>query len=127
MCSEGYCSWVCLSVCPCFNSPLDCLFVPKTIPSTSRVMTISLIEPFFSEYAPLQRYERCQHSTSRPFLLCGKRACALFPPRGGSRLFSRWRGRRHLDALAIMSLSKVCQQCQASVPLLITCVSKSRI
>ena len=26
-------SWVCvcLSVCPCFNSPLDCLFVPQTI------------------------------------------------------------------------------------------------
>ena len=27
------------------------------------------------------------YSNSRPFLLCGKRACALFLPRGGSRLF----------------------------------------
>ena len=32
-----------VSVCPCFNSPLDCLFVPQTIPSTARVTTISLI------------------------------------------------------------------------------------
>ena len=38
---------VCQSVCPCFNSPLDCLFVPQTIPSTARVTTISSIEPFF--------------------------------------------------------------------------------
>ena len=68
--SEGYGSWVCLFVCPCFNSPLNCLFVPQTIRSTARVMTTSLIEPFFSEYAPLQRSQRCQHSThtnSRPF------------------------------------------------------------
>ena len=41
--SEGYCS-VCVSVCTCFNSLLD---FPQTIPSTARVMTISLIEPFF--------------------------------------------------------------------------------
>ena len=38
--------YVCLSVCPCFNSLLDCLFVPQMIRSTERV-TISLIEPFF--------------------------------------------------------------------------------
>ena len=38
---------VCVSVSPCFNSLLDCLFVPKTIRSTERVMTISLMEPFF--------------------------------------------------------------------------------
>ena len=38
---------VCLSVCPCYNSPLDCLFVPQTIRSTERLTTITLIEPFF--------------------------------------------------------------------------------
>ena len=71
-----------------------------------------------SEYAPLQRSERCQHSThtnSRPFLHCGKRTCALFWPCGGSRLFSCWRGRRSevpriQFALAVMSPSKVCPQ-----------------
>ena len=54
----------------------------------------------FSEYAPLQRSERCQHSThtnSRPFFTLRKRACALFLPRGGSRHFSRWRGRRRSE------------------------------
>ena len=36
--SEGYCSWVCLSVCAVclllYISPLECLFISKTIPST---------------------------------------------------------------------------------------------
>ena len=40
----GTFGWVCLS---CFNSPLDCFFVPQTTSSTARVTTISLIEPFF--------------------------------------------------------------------------------
>ena len=82
------CLFVCLSVCPCFNSPLDCLFVPQTISSTARVTTIN--RAVFSEYAPLQRSDRCQHNTHTNvshFSLCGKRACALFLPRVGSRHF----------------------------------------
>ena len=38
---------VCLSVCRRFNSLLDGLFVPQTIPPTQRVTRINLIEGFF--------------------------------------------------------------------------------
>ena len=34
------------SVCLSMLQPLDCLFVPETIPSTAQVTTISLIQPF---------------------------------------------------------------------------------
>ena len=44
--SEGYSTWVCLSVCPCSNSLLDGLFVPQTIRRNKRVIRISLIERF---------------------------------------------------------------------------------
>ena len=44
--SEGYGSWVCLSVCPCSNSLLDGIFVPQTIRRNKRVIRISLIERF---------------------------------------------------------------------------------
>ncbi|CAI8041934.1 hypothetical protein GBAR_LOCUS23273 [Geodia barretti] len=39
--SEGYCSWVCLCVCLLlYISPLECLFVPETIPSTQRATKV---------------------------------------------------------------------------------------
>ena len=104
---------ICLSMLPRLF-----LFIPQTTPSTERVTTISLIEPFFSEHAMLQRSERCHHSThtnSRSFLLRGKRAyattCHLF-----FSLESRGRGRSEVSfALAIMSPNKVYPQCQASL------------
>ena len=118
--SEGYGSWarVCLSVCPCFNSPLECLFIPQTIPLIAQVTTISLIEPFFSEYAPLQRSERCRHSIytykqSAMFTLW-KTRMRIFLRRGGSRrLFSR----SVSSICAGYHVSEVCPQCQASLPL----------
>ena len=51
----------------------------------------------FSEYAPLQRSDHCQHSTHTNFghfSLCGKRAYALFLPRVGSRHFFPFERRR---------------------------------
>ena len=38
--SEGYSTWVCLSVCPCSNSLLDGLFVPQTIRCNKLVIII---------------------------------------------------------------------------------------
>ena len=116
MCSEGYCSWVFLSVCLSMLQLTPRLFVHPandTIYFTGNDNQFNLA--VFSEYAPLQRSERCQHSThtnSWPFFTLRKRTCALFLPRGGSR---RWRGRRRSEVLAIMSPSKVFPQCQASV------------
>ena len=88
-----------------------------------------------SQYAPLQKSERCQHSThtnSRPFLLCGKHACALF-----CHVVEVLVGEEDVlkfcefnFVLAIMSPSKVCPQCQACLPknvlILRTCVRSKR-
>ena len=112
------------SVCPCFNSLLDCLFVPQTIQSTESVTTISLIEPFFCRSflnklhcrdlsaASIVRIQTVGHFHS------AVNACALFLPRVGSCPLERRRRRCEVKSvLTIMSPSKFCPQCQASVPL----------
>ena len=52
---EGYCSWVCLSVCLLSQiSPLEDLFVLKILSRTQRATEVKNCE-FFSETSPLQR------------------------------------------------------------------------
>ena len=74
---EGYCSWVCLSVCPLLNvSLLECLFVPETIPSTQRTMKVR-IGGVLSENSPLQTYSIVWHAGSRHFI-AAENAHALY-------------------------------------------------
>ena len=70
--SEGYCSWVCLSVCLLSHiSPLERLFVLKTLSRTQRATKVKTIVGF--SLKPL----RCRdpalpvdgHTYSRPFFL----------------------------------------------------------
>ena len=79
---------VCLCVCVCLSmlQLTPRLFVR---PANDTIYFTGNDNQFdLAVFSPLQRSERCQHSThtnSRPFFTLRKRACALFLPRGGSR------------------------------------------
>ena len=73
------------------------------------------IEPFFLNMLLLQRSDHSTHTNSWPFLLCGKRTCALFLPRDRSLSVGEedvLKFREFKFALTIMSPSKVFPQCQ---------------
>ena len=119
--SEGYGSLVCLSVCPCSNSLLDGIFVPQTIRHNKRVIRISLIERFSLKML------RCRdlsitsivrvHSVAHFSLAENEHAHRILRPRGCPEEKDVRVCRELRFSLAIMPPSKVCPQCQASVPL----------
>ena len=91
--SEGYCSWVCLCVCLLSHiSPLERLFVLKTLSRTQRATKVKKFVGVFSETAPLQRSSTPSvdgHTYSRPFFLRKARMrMGLAPP---SVFPSSWR------------------------------------
>ena len=78
--SKGYCSWVCLCVCVCpLNiSPLERLFVLKTMSRTQRatkVKTIVWISLKLLRCRDTPLPALYGYTGSAIFLLCGKRAC----------------------------------------------------
>ena len=83
--SEGYCSWVCVSVCLCVCVSVKSHLTYGASVRPENAVTYSAgnegqnLCGVFSETAPLQRYGTCslyRYPCSRPFLLRGKRACA---------------------------------------------------
>ena len=130
--SEGYCSWVCLSVCLLSHiSPLERLFVLKTLSRTQRATKVKKICGVFSETAPLQRSSTPSvdgHTYVQP---------AIFPAESGthahysiyhvwwwteaaisSQFLCRAEGGCEIRELPLVMLpSKVCPQCNAVVPI----------
>ena len=84
--SEGYCSWVC--VCVCHISPMERLFVMKTLSRSQRTTTVKMYVGF--SLKPLRCRDPalpplCGRAYSRPFFLAesthayGPRPALCFP------------------------------------------------
>ena len=99
--SEGYCSWVCLSVCLLSHiSPMERLFVLKTLSRTQRATKVKKFVGF--SLKPL----RCRdpalpplygHAYSRPFF----HACTRMRI---SRVYTRMIHRRGFSTLVLLSV-----------------------
>ena len=120
--SEGYCSWVCVSVCLLSHvSPMERLFVLKTLSRTQQATKVKKNCGVFSETTPLQR-------SSTPSIVRPCVQSAIFPAESTHAHYHvvdqscpvwwcREDGCEFRELPLIMPPSKVCPQCNAVVPI----------
>ena len=122
--SEGYCSWVCLCVCPLLNiSPLERLFVSQSVPHTQRAAKVRTFVWFSLKMLrcrarvlpSLYGYALVGHFYSATYARAHNDRCAWAVHTWCTWLFCE-KTPGVCELLLIIPPSNVCPQCQVVVP-----------